>query len=336
MRLQIFGWLAVILIAAISNNAVAQPEERIENAKKEGEVVFYSGMIAQDTQILLSAFQKRYPFIKATHYRGRGSALVARIQNEQRAGKHIWDVFNSTGFEGYVLLNEGHFAKYDSPERKYYPEGHRDNEGLWVTMYSTLMLPSYNTRLASPKDLPKGYDEFLNPKWKGKLGLDPQDLEWYSNLKKIWGAEKARKFISGLAKQDVILRQGRALLTDLLGAGEFSILVNNYLPNVFRVKEKGSPVDFYPLDPIVEGAGPVGINRNAPHPHAARLFFDFCLSKEGQAVLVGIGKSSARNDVPGNPSDQIRGARKVPSDLNLGKLYADNRREYEALLGIGK
>jgi iron(III) transport system substrate-binding protein len=330
------SWLSLIFVAAISSGAMAQSEQRAKSARAEGEVVFYSGMIAQDTQVLLSAFQKRYPNIKATHYRARGSALVARIQNEHRAGKHVWDVFNSTGFEGYVLLNQGHFEKYDSPERKHYPEGHKDKDGRWVTMYSTPMLPSYNTRLVSSKDLPNSYDDFLNPRWKGKLGLDPQDIEWYSNLKNIWGSEKARRFIQGLAKQGVILRQGRALLTDLLGAGEFTILVNNYLANVLRVKEKGSPVDFFPLDPIVEGAGPIGINRNAPHPHAARLFFDFCLSKEGQAVLVSIGKSSARNDVPGNPSDQIRSVRMVPSDLALGKQYADNRREYEALLGIGK
>lgn len=336
MKLKVCGLLALVLLIVMPHDAAGQPENRSDGAKKEAQLVFYSGMIAQDVQVLLSAFEKQYPFIKASHYRARGSALVARIQNEHRAGRHSWDVFNSTGFEGYILLNQGYFTKYESPERKHFPEGHKDKEGFWATMYTTPMLPSYNTSLVSAKDLPKSYDDFLSPKWKGKLGLDPQDIEWYSNLKNIWGVEKARKFLSGIVKQDVIVRQGRALLTDLLGAGEFTILVNNYLPNVFRVKEKGSPVDYFPLDPIVAGAGPIGINRNAPHPHAARLFFDFCLSKEGQAVLVSIGKSSARSDVAGNPMDLIKGKRIVPSDLNLGKVYAETRREYETLLGIGK
>src|SRR5215467_10759206 len=326
----------LLLVLLIARPAIveAQPLDRIEAAKKEGQLVFFFGMITQDTQALLAAFEKRYPFIKATHYRGRGSALVARIQTESRAGVQSWDVYNSTGFEGYVLLEQGYFARYDSPERKNYPAGHRDAEGYWATMYTTPMLPSYNTRLVTSKELPKDYSDFLQPKWKGKLGIDAQDFEWYGNLRKIWGAEKSRKFLSGLVRQDVVLRQGRALLTDLLAAGEFAILINNYLPNVLRVKEKGGPVGYFPLDPVVAGAGPVAINRLAPNPNAARLFIDFCLSKEGQTVLIGVGKSSARADIAGNPLNLVKGTRVVASDLSLGKVYSEVRKEYEELLKI--
>ena len=311
-----------------------QTADRIEAAKKEGQLVFFSGMIVQDTQTLLAAFEKRYPFIKATHYRARGSALIARIQTESRAGVQSWDVYNSTGFEGYVLLEQGYFAHYDSPERKNYPDGHRDAEGAWTTMYTTPMLPSYNTRMVALKELPKDYSELLQPKWKSKLGLDPQDFEWYANLRKLWGVERTRKFLAGLVRQDVVLRQGRALLTDLLAAGEFAILINNYLPNVLRVKEKGGPVGYFPLDPVVAGAGPVAINRLAPNPNAARLFIDFCLSKEGQTVLIGVGKSSARADIAGNPLNLVKGTRVVASDLSLGKVYSEVRKEYEELLKI--
>lgn len=326
--------LVVMLLAGWPVNGASQSQDRLEGAKKEGQLVFFSGMIVQDTQVLLSAFEKRYPFIKTIHYRARGSALVSRIQTESRAGVQSWDVYNSTGFEGYVLLEQGYLGKYDSPQRKSYPEGHKDAQGHWTTMYTTPMLPSFNTRLISARDLPKDYSDFLNARWKGKLGLDPQDFEWYANLRKVWGAERARKFVSGLVRQEVVLRQGRALLTDLLGAGEFSILINNYLPNVLRVKEKGSPTDFFPLDPVIAGAGPIAMNRLAPHPNTARLFIDFCLSKEGQTLLVGVGKSSARGDVPGNPVDLIKNVRVIPSDLNLGKIYSEARKEYEELLQI--
>jgi iron(III) transport system substrate-binding protein len=330
----LFHVILIILLVVWPSIGGGQTTDRIEAAKKEGQLVFFSGMIVQDTQALLSSFEKRYPFIKATHYRARGSALVARIQTESRAGMQSWDVYNSTGFEGYVLLEQGYFGRYDSPERKYYPDGHKDADGLWMTMYTTPMLPSYNTQLLSAKDLPKDYDDFLHPRWKGKLGLDPQDFEWYANLRKVWGTERARKFLSGLQRQEVILRPGRALLTELLGAGEFTILINNYLPNVLRVWGKGGPTGFFPLDPVIAGAGPIGLNRLAPHPNAARLFVDFCLSRDGQSVLVGVGKSSARSDIAGNPMDQLKGSRIVPSDLSLGKAYAESRKEYEELLKI--
>jgi iron(III) transport system substrate-binding protein len=322
------------LVLGWSAEAQSQPKEVVEGAKKEGQLVFYSGIPIPDAQSILSALERKYPFIKTTFYRATGPALVSRIQTEQRAGSHIWDVMNSTGFEPYALLEQGYFAKHDSPERKYFPDGHKDNEGYWATMYTSPMIVSYNTRLVSPGDLPKEYLDLLQPKWKGRLGLDSSDFEWYANLRKIWGAEKAQKFLEGLRRQEVRLVQGRALLTELLTGGEIAILVNNFLQNAVEAKRKGSPVESLALDPVVSAAGLVGINKLAPHANAAKLFIDFVLSKEGQELIVKTDRSSVRTDVAGNPIDMIKNVRIVPSDLNLGKNYVQIRDEFRDLLGI--
>ena len=317
-----------------AGDLAAQSKEIIEGARKEGQLVFYSGMPIPDAQEILSALEKKYPFIKTTFYRATGSALVSRIQTEQRAGTHIWDVMNATGFEPYALLEQGYFAKYDSAERKEFPEGHKDQDGMWATMYTTPMIVSYNPKLVAPADLPKDYDDLLHSKWKGRLGMDSSDLEWYANLRKIWGAEKARKFLEGLKKQDVRFAQGRSMLTGLLSGGEIALLVNNFLQNVIEAKRKGSPVEFLAFDPVVSAAGLVGINRLAPHPNAARLFVEFVLSREGQELIVKSDRSSVRKDVAGNPLDLIKNVRIVPSDLSLGKNYVQIRDEYRELLGL--
>ena len=311
-----------------------QSKDVLEGAKKEGQLVFYSGMPLPDAQAILSALERKYPFIKTTFYRATGSALVSRIQTEQRAGTHIWDVMNATGFEPYVLVEQGYFAKYDAPERKAFPEGHKDNDGYWATMYTSPMVVTYNTRLVSPAELPKEYFDLLQPAWKARLGLDSSDLEWYANLRKIWGAEKAQKFLEGLRTQEVRLVQGRSLLTNLLSGGEVAILVNNFLQNAIEAKGKGSPVEMLALDPVISAAGLVGINKLAPHPNAAKLFIDFVLSKEGQELIVKTDRSSVRKDVTGNPLDMIKNARVVPSDLSLGKDYIRVRDEYRQFLGI--
>lgn len=322
------------LVLGWSAEAQSQPKEVVEGAKKEGQLVFYSGIPIPDAQSILSALERKYPFIKTTFYRATGPALVSRIQTEQRAGSHIWDVMNSTGFEPYALLEQGYFAKHDSPERKFFPDGHKDNEGYWATMYTSPMIVSYNTRLVSPGDLPKEYLDLLQPKWKGRLGLDSSDFEWYANLRKIWGAERAQKFLEGLRRQEVRLVQGRALLTELLTGGEIAILVNNFLQNAVEAKRKGSPVELLALDPVVSAAGLVGINKLAPHANAAKLFVDFVLSKEGQELIVKTDRSSVRTDVAGNPIDMIKNVRIIPSDLNLGKNYVQIRDEFRDLLGI--
>ena len=327
---------AFILVLVLGSfvQAQSQPKDVVEGAKKEGQLVFYSGIPIPDAQAILSALERKYPFIKTTFYRSTGPALVSRIQTEQRAGSHIWDIMNSTGFEPYVLLEQGYFAKHDSPERKFFPEGHKDNEGYWATMYTSPMIVSYNTRLVSPGELPKDYFDLLQPKWKGRLGLDSADFEWYANLRKTWGAEKAQKFLEGLKRQEVRLVQGRALLTELLTGGEIAILVNNFLQNAIEAKRKGSPVEMLALDPVVSAAGLVGINKLAPHANAAKLFVDFVLSKEGQELIVKTDRSSVRKDVAGNPIDMIKNVRIIPSDLNLGKNYVQIRDEFRELLGI--
>ena len=169
---------------------------------------------------------------------------------------------------------------------------------------------------------------------EGRLGLDSSDFEWYANLRKVWGVEKAQKCLDGLKKQDVRLVQGRALLTELLSGGEIAILVNNFLQNSIEAKRKGSPVEFLALDPVVSATGLVGINKLAPHANAAKLFIDFVLSKEGQDLIVKSDRSSVRKDIAGNPLDLIKGVRVVPSDLGLGKYYVQIRDEFRDLLGV--
>jgi iron(III) transport system substrate-binding protein len=326
--------LLLLISLGSAGDLAAQSREVIEGARKEGQLVFYSGMPIPDAQEILSTLEKKYPFIKTTFYRATGSALVSRIQTEQRAGTHIWDVMNATGFEPYALVEQGYFAKYDSAERRDFPEGHKDNDGMWATMYTTPMVVSYNIKLVAPADLPKDYADLLSPKWKGRLGMDSSDLEWYANLRKIWGAEKARNFLEGLKRQDIRFAQGRSMLTGLLSGGEIALLVNNFLQNAIEAKHKGSPVEFLALDPVVSAAGLVGINRLAPHPNAARLFVDFVLSREGQELIVKSDRSSVRKDVAGNPLDLIKNVRIVPSDLSLGKNYVQIRDEYRDLLGL--
>jgi iron(III) transport system substrate-binding protein len=325
----------VFFMAAFLRPLSAHADDRlIEGAKKEQELVLYSGMGVADAGALFQVFEKKYPFLKARHQRSSGGKLIAQIQAEQRTNTHIWDVYAQAGLEGYVLLEEGHFAAYDSPERKFFPEGHKDAEGYWTTIYTSPMLATYNKKLVASGEVPKQYFDLLEPKWKGKLGFDPRDVEWYANLKKIWGADRTKKFFSGLRMQEINLRQGRALLTELLGAGEFALLVNNYLQNALDAKQKGSPIEWLALDPVIAAAGPVSINRNAPHPNAARLFVDFCLSKEGQEIIVKHGRTSARRDIKGNPMDQIKNVRIIPSDLTLGKIYKDAFAELSELLGV--
>ena len=76
--------LLTVAVSASASNAAAQSKEILDGARKEGQLVFYSGIPIPDAQAILSALEKKYPFIKTTFYRATGPALVSRIQTEQR------------------------------------------------------------------------------------------------------------------------------------------------------------------------------------------------------------------------------------------------------------
>lgn len=326
--------LTVLFACFLTSIGRPADEATVAEANKEGKLVFYSGIFDAEARALMSRFEAKYPSIKTTLYRAGGVSLVSRIQNEQRAGAHLWDVFNSAGLEGFLLLEQGYFAKFSSSERNQFGEGFKDAEGYWTTMYATPYVLTYNTRMVPAKDIPTDYMQLLDSKWYDKLAIDPDDIEWYVNLKKLWGDDKTRKFFSGLARQKVTIRRGRALQTDLVAAGEVAILVNNYHHIAVRTKQRGGPVEWLALDPVITAAGPITINKMAPHPNAAKVFVDFCLSKEGQEILVQQGRTSGRLDLSKNPLAAFKAVKVVPSDLTLGKVYVEARQEYEKYLGI--
>src|SRR5262245_542393 len=70
-------------------------EQRLsEGAKKEGRVVVYSFTAVDQLTPLLEEFQKRYPFIKAEHYRANATGVFNKFTTEARAGQTLADVID--------------------------------------------------------------------------------------------------------------------------------------------------------------------------------------------------------------------------------------------------
>ncbi|MGH7928279.1 MAG: ABC transporter substrate-binding protein, partial [Candidatus Binatia bacterium] len=156
---------------------------------------------------------------------------------------------------------------------------------------------AYNTKMVDEKDLPKDYDDLLHPRWKGKILMDPGDYGWYGALVTTWGRNKADTYMRNLAKQDIQWRRGHTLLLQLIAAGEAPLGLP-YANATERIKKAGAPVDWVDtLKPIVTGLNYIGISARAKHPHTAKLFTDFILSKKGQEIFRSRGRLPARSDV---------------------------------------
>ena len=58
------------------------------------------------------------------------------------------------------------------------------------------------------RDAPRNWDDFLDPKWKGKIGMDQEEYEWYAATINYWGNEKAQKFHLGVWPNKVSIGTG--------------------------------------------------------------------------------------------------------------------------------
>jgi iron(III) transport system substrate-binding protein len=135
-------------------------------------------------------------------------------------------------------------------------------------------------------DLPKTYADLLNPKWKGKLGLEAKNQDWFQSVVEVMGGgDKGLKFFSDLvAVNGISPRTGHTLLTNLVVSGEvpMALSVYNYMPE--QAKKKGAPIEWFALEPAIARSNAVGVALKAPHPAAALLFHEFMLTDAQQLM----------------------------------------------------
>jgi iron(III) transport system substrate-binding protein len=303
-----------------------------EAAKAEGQVVFYSSLNNEQIKTLVDRFQQKYPSIKASFYRGTSDRVLQRITTESKAGRHTVDVFSAAGFQLQLLKENGLTAKYVPKEASAYENGFKDAEGHWVSVHSLLNSMAYNTNLVAANEAPKKIEDLLQPKWKGKIGIDVGDAEWYANVQRIMGKDKARSFIKGLAAQKVGLRTGHNLIAQLTAAGEFHVILNTYAHIAARMKKQGAPIQWVFDEPVVTYVHPIAVARQAPHPTAGRLFMSFVLSEEGQKMLRDQGRIPSHRNIDPKVFS-LRNIKLFASDPKWAKEYPAALEEMEKILG---
>lgn len=298
--------------------------QNLEKALREGEVVWYTPTAIEDSQKMVQGFQKKYPAVKVTLFRGRERELVPRIINEKRAGRFIADVTTMRGVGYLQLWKRNMIQPYISPESKVYPKGFMDPKGYWTDLYDTYYVWSHNTRLV--KTPPRSYEELIHPRFRGMIGMGSEEIEWYSGLIERWGKDRAARFLKSLAAQQVRFRYGHTLVAQLMAAGEFEISLA-FSDRIEKMKAQGVPVDWVTtFDPIIVTIHPTAIVADAPHPEAARLFVDFAISKEGQSHIRAAGRISPRPDLP------PLYAQLNPANLKLHPVQPETSENYEQLL----
>ena len=294
--------------------AHGQSSDVIEGAKKEGQLVYYTGMDLEQATFFAQEFGKKYPFVKPEIFRLNSEKLVIKYLTEARANAYRADVFQTSVIQISQLKQEGLLQNYVSSQGSVYPGGFKDRDGSWYAFYTLPYVIGYNTSLIPSNEAPKRYEDLLNPKWKGKISLEGEAYQWFFHLLKIMGKEKGLDFMRKLSQQNPRMQTGSLLLQAVIsGEVPISVVLNSNQVEYNR-RTKGAPIDWVRFNgPTITAFNAISILAKAPHPNAARLFIDFSLSKEGQGIIQKFNRVPARPDVPPDPPSLVEGLNLYPA-----------------------
>jgi iron(III) transport system substrate-binding protein len=264
----------------------------VEGAKKEGSLTLYISKVAEDTNPLIDGFKKKYG-VDVQVWRTDNETIVQRAVTESRAGRCPADDVSSSWLAIEALRREHLLQPVISPTTaEIMPEAlqpHNEYVGIDINM----IVAAYNTNLVKPAEVPKTYQDLTNPRWKGRLAVEADDVDWFASVTGKLGDSALQTFREIARTNGLALRKGHTLLANLVAAGEVPLALTTYRYKPEQLKAAGAPVETLYIPPVVAFVSSIAVTRCATHPNAAVLFHEFML-RDGQEIY------ARRNLMPTN------------------------------------
>ena len=173
---------AILAIALLPAGASAQTDifsdtgpdrtrRILDGAKKEGTVTLYSSATVADMGPQIAAFEKKYG-IKVRLWRASSEDVARRVISEQRAGRFEADIVETAGSEMEVLVREKALQPFLTPVSADLIPAATYAHRQWIATRINAFVGGYNTRLIAAAEAPKRYEDLLDAKWKGMLGVE--------------------------------------------------------------------------------------------------------------------------------------------------------------------
>lgn len=309
---------------------LAQPTDAklIAAAKAEGKVTYYGTSSVPALKSDADSFQAAYG-IAATFTQITSGPLTARVDQEIRAGRILADVvITADRYAFYRWIADGQIAPLPAdikiPDRT-------EHIAQVQAVYQGVF---YNKAQVAAADIPKTWNDLLNPKFQGKLVLgNPRISPAYSELYyALWkDPNYGEAFFQKLAGQKPRVVQTNALVAQLVNSGEAVVGFTGLPFDAINIKNANAnaPIEYAYLDVITLAPTFLGINAKAQNPAAARLLAAYLLSPAGQVAHNGSGRaSSVYGSLPGTLAAPDR--KRVRTEITSEKVTP----EYPALIAL--
>jgi iron(III) transport system substrate-binding protein len=236
----IVGLVGLLTASSWCRGAQAQAPD-VEAAKKEGSVIVYGSVVPQSMQIN-AGFEKKYG-IRVDYWRADSTNIMDRALTEWRAGRPGFDIVEGSRAPQFIMKKEGLFISYVPPSSENFPQQFKEKDALMTAWRALPISILYNTELVKPDNAPKKWDDLLDTKWQGFIGMpDPSQhatTTFLWSLRKIMG-ERWLDFAKALAKQKPRMVAALAPVTDEIIRGEVRVGITY----IKYVKQYKGPIDY--------------------------------------------------------------------------------------------
>jgi iron(III) transport system substrate-binding protein len=279
--LLVFG--AVMALGACTQEVV----RTVEVPKPAGSLTVYSGRSQSLVDPIIQQFSQATGVKVQVKY--AGTALLAATLLEEGA-KSPADVFYAQDPGGLGAV-EQLLAPLPESILGRAPPWARSSEGRWVGVSGRARVVVYNTNRLKESDLPDDIYDFVDPKWKGRIGWPVTNASFQTmvtGMRVLWGEEKTRQWLRGIQVNQPRVYPDNAPTVAAVGAGEIEVGFTNhyYLYRFLTQQGEAFPArNYHPRSGgpgaliMVSGAGVLATSKNK---EAAEKFLEFMLSPVAQ------------------------------------------------------
>ncbi len=319
---RLFGQSLAAMAASmfIAAPAFAQTDDWdavVEAARKEGKVVFYNNLQPNGVEALLQKFREAYPGIQTEQIRLGSNPLIERFSTEFNAGRNLVDVVvtfpDERVFEG---IKNGWALKWTPPEFKAFDPSINNSDMLYTLLNAREAL-IWNKSLVKEGDEPKEWADLFDPKWKGKIGMNPP---WRSlSIQQIVAFWEDKLGLGDTAQKlkdlDVRFFEGSGGVIQAVLRGDVHVAEIND-PPLNPLLADGAPIGFiYPQSGTTRSDSTAFVSGKAPHPNAAKVFMNWLMTLEGQTYLQEFaGLPVTRLDAP--PMSHVPATKDLPNVID--------------------
>jgi iron(III) transport system substrate-binding protein len=317
-RRNVLGGAIALTLPRFADKVLAADTVDIAAAKKEGNVTLYTSAPIAAAQKVANAFQEKYE-IKVELFRSGGTQVLRRFMMEHDAGHAGADVLVSSDPSAILdLMAKGMFVPFQPDGFDKVPEPFRDPAGNYVAQRVSLIAIYGRTDLIPVADMPKTWDDLLNPKYKGKLVMtNPSFTSLQLGVVAMMSKMRGWDYFERLNKNDVLVVQGNEQALNLVKTGERPIAAGADSQYANEARMAGHKIQsFFPPEGTFAIPATTSVVKRSKNPNAAKLLAEYTLSLEAERLWPENGIYAARVDVaPPEGSPKIGDIKVIPMDF---------------------